>query len=164
MKPKIYLLFKVLLCFLLLYCLRDWVVVAYRSVLEPVGLLLLPIDAQDFKCGEICSLRIVAYLSLVFTTPHIGNFRRLFALLIGLTVFISIDLAGLYLWPTTQPFLAVTGETPYQLIYGFVWNVLGDLLLPFLLWIVLVDRHLGLFFAGATVEGSLERQRSFSRG
>jgi hypothetical protein len=164
MKPKLFLLLKVLLCFLLLYSLRDWVAEAYLSVLLPVGSLLLAVDVKDFPYNEVNSLRIVAYLSLVIATPNCRLPQRLFVILIGLAVFGGIDLAGLFLWPTTHPFQSLAGITFFQLLYGFVWNLLGDLLLPFLLWLVAFDRHLGLFFPDAAGIDAMAPRGSLSRG
>ena len=164
MKPKLYLFLKVLLCFLLLYCFRESIAEAYRSVLLPVGSLLLAVDVKDVYCGDVCSLRIVAYLSLVLVTPNTKLLQRLLALVAGLAVFIGIDLAGLFLWPATQPFQSVAGETFFQQTYGFVWSLLRDLLLPFLLWLVAFDRHLGLFFPAAATVDVLEPRGSFSEG
>ena len=86
--------------------------------------------------------------------------RRGGVLLVGLAVFIGIDLAGLYLWPTSQPFRLSDGETFFQLLYSFVWNLLRELLLPLLLWVVAFDRHLGLFFPAADMVVALDDDRT----
>ena len=147
MKPRVALLLKLLFWFFLLYGLRDWIVLGYRAVLQPVGSLLLAVEVKDFVCDEVCALRIVAFLSLVLVTPKVKLGQRLVAILVGLTVFVGIDLAGLFLWSQTHPLQQVAGETFFQLTYQVVWILLRDLLLPFLLWMVAFDRHLGLIFS-----------------
>jgi len=161
MKPRVYQLLKILLCFSLLYFVRDWIVLAYQSVLMPVGRLLM-FETEDFSCGEICSLRLIAYLALVISTPKIGIMYRSVVLLVGFAVFIGIDLAGIFLWPEAQPFSPVVGETPIQLLYSFVWNFLRDLLLPVLLWLVALDRHPGLSSPAMEIGEELTNRSSFS--
>ncbi len=164
MKPKVYLLLKLVLCFTLLYSMREWISLAYRVVLQPAGALLLAVDVKDFVCDEFCSLRIAVFLSLVLVTPNAKLAQRFIVVLIGLAVFVGIDLAGLFLWPQAHPLQQLAGETFFQLTYGFVWVLLRDLLLPLLLWLVAFDRHLGLFFSAAPKLVELEESGSFSRG
>lgn len=162
MKPKLYLALKLLICFLVLYSLSDWITFAYRSVLESIGTLVLLVDAKSFACGDACSLRIIAYLSLVISTPQLRMSQRLSALLLGFTVFICIDLASFYLWPTAQPFHTAVGKTLIQQIYGFVWALMGNLLLPLLVWIVVIDRHFGQLFSSPTEKLDQEDRGSYS--
>lgn len=162
MRSKLNFLLRLLLCFTILFLLRDWLELGYRSLLETLSLLLLPADMQPFDCGGGCSLRLVAYLSLVVCSIEAGLLRRGIALFVGLAVFAGIDLASFYLWPTSQPFQLSGGETFFQLLFGFVWNLLRELLLPLLLWLVVFDRHLGLFFPASDMVAALDEKGTLS--
>lgn len=160
MRPRLYQLLKVSLCFFLLYCLQDWVVAGYRVLLQFVGSLTLSLVGVGLSCDEVCTIRIIAFFALVLTTTG-RVVQRLLVLLVGLVVFVSIDLAGIYLGSLNSPLPPLVGETFFQQLCGFVWNLLGDLLLPVLLWIVAFERYPGVFWDGGAEEDAAVRQRSF---
>lgn len=162
MRSRLGFLFRLLLCFAAFYALRDWFALGYQSLLETLSQLALPADVHPLDCGESCSLRLIAYLSLVVCTAEAGVWQRGAVLLVGLAVFAGIDLAGLYLWPAPPPFALSGGETFFQVLYGFVWNLLQELLLPLLLWMVAFDRHLGLFFPASEMGAALDEKRTLS--
>jgi len=159
MRSRLNFLLRLTLCFAVLFFLQDWLALGYRSLLNALSPLVLPAGAQPFDCGETCSLRLVAYLSLVLCSTEVGFLRRGVVLLVGLAVFVGIDLAGLYLWPTPRYLAVHSGETFYQLLCTFVWNLLRELLLPLLLWVVAFDSHLGLFFPASDMSVLLEGER-----
>jgi len=164
MKPRVSLLLKLLLCFFLLALFRDVLASGYRSLLEVIGRLLSVAEVESFVCEDVCSFRLIVYLSLIIVTPKIDWRQRLFALSTGLSVFVAIDLAGVYLWPTALP-LAPVGDEPFvQQVYGFIWNLLRNMLLPLLLWLVICDKHLGLFFPDADIANDLQDDDRFSEG
>ncbi|SHJ41920.1 hypothetical protein SAMN02745165_02308 [Malonomonas rubra DSM 5091] len=164
MKPRLFLLLKLLFCLLLLALFQEVLVAGYRLLLEVIGSLLSVAKIEDFACGEACSLRLIVYLSFVIVTPKINWARRALMLVIGLSVFVAIDLAGIYLWPASLPLEPVGEETFVQFVYGLVWNLFRDLLLPLLLWVVICDRHLGLFFPDADIAAELRDDDRFSEG
>lgn len=162
MRPKVYLLLKGLTCFLLLFLAHGWVTVFYRSILQSIGFVLSLGLAEQIKCNELCSVRVIAYISLVLVTPRLTVVRRTQVLLCGLAVFAAIDIVGVYLWPGLTSLQPLTGKTFAHFTTDFIWTAVGELLLPVLLWVVAVDKHLGLFSPEAEVAEDLLVKRSFS--
>lgn len=163
MRPRLYLLLKVLLCFLLLYCFQGWIAAGYRAVLQVVGSLLLDLDGVEQISAEVSSVRIIAFLALVLSTSGVRFAHRFMVLLVGFAVFVGIDLVGFYLGPTHSPVTSSVGKTIFQLLYSFIWSLLADLLLPVLIWLAAFERYPGVFSArDLPVEGALRRP-SFSK-
>lgn len=143
----------VLFCFSLLYLTQDRIFVLYQTVLQWLVLFLGQGSAESVNCDEICSLRLIVFLALMVATPQLNLSRRLLMTLVGLLLLVLIDLASVFIWSDPVPLIAAANEAFFRLCVGFLWALLKHLLLPVLLWVILVDRHIGLLFPDSAFKG-----------
>ena len=142
MKVKLLFLLKLLVISLVLFVFLGWIEKGYQiTLLLILSLMLLP-DQGAVSLDYASYLRLIPFLALMLATPRITIARRLSIILIGLMIFIVIDVASILVWgsfPNSQ-------STAAHLIFSQIWKTTGQWILPFLLWFIAVYRDIGELF------------------
>ena len=142
MKVKLLFLLKLLAISLVLFVFLGWIEKGYQTILLLICSLLLPPDQSAVSLDYASYLRLIPFLALMLATPRITIARRATIILIGITIFIVIDVASILAWggfPNSQ-------STAAHLIFSQIWKSLGQWILPFLLWFVAVYKKIGDLF------------------
>ena len=156
MKTRLTFLVLLILLSLLLFLLRDWLALVYQTLLLLLCSLVLPAEQQSVNLGYESSLRLIPYFALLFATPGLVWKRRLMMTVVGLLIFIAIDMLIILVWQS-PPAPFAHGQVSFaHLLSSLVWDMLGHWLLPFLLWLIAVHRQFGEVFtpAGMKVESA----------
>ena len=142
MKVKLLFLLKLLVISLVLFLLLGWIEKGYQITLLLILSLLLPPDQSAVSLDYASYLRIIPFLALMLATPLITIVRRVVIILIGLTIFVAIDVVSIMLWgsfPNSQ-------STASHLIFSQIWKTTGQWILPFLLWFIAIYKDIGGLF------------------
>jgi hypothetical protein len=142
MKVKLLFLLKLLVISLVLFICLGWIEKGYQIILLLVLSLLLPPDQSAVSLDYASYLRLIPFLSLMLATPRINVVKRFSVILIGLTIFVTIDIASILAWgsfPKEQ-------STAAHLISSQIWKTLGQWILPFLLWFIAVHKDIDELF------------------
>lgn len=142
MKVKLLFLLKLLVISLVLFLFLGWIEKGYQTTLLIVLSLLLPPDQSIVSLDYTSYLRLIPFLALILATPRIKLARRISVILIGITIFIVIDVASILAWgrlPTSQ-------STVAHLLFSQIWKTTGQWILPFLLWFIAVYKDIGKLF------------------
>lgn len=143
MKVKLLFLLKLLVISLALFLCLGWIEKGYQIALLLVLSLLLPPDQSAVSLDYASYLRLIPFLALMLATPKITVPRRVVVILIGLAIFITIDIASILVWgsfPNSQ-------STASHLIFSQIWKTTGQWILPFLLWFIAIYKDIGELFA-----------------
>ena len=144
MKVKLLFLLKLLVISLLLFVCLGWLEKGYQIILLLVLSLMLPPDQGSVSLDYASYLRLIPFLALMLATPRIKVVRRISIIIIGLVVFITIDVASILAWgsfPNSQ-------STAAHLIFSQIWKTTGQWILPFLLWFIAIFKDIGELFVG----------------
>lgn len=142
MKTKLLFLFKLLVISIVLFILLGWIEKGYQIVLLLLLSLLLPPDQGAVSLDYASYLRIIPFLALILATPRISVNRRVIVILIGLVIFIVIDIVSILVWggfPNSQ-------STVAHLLFSQIWKTTGQWVLPFLFWFIAVYKDIGELF------------------
>lgn len=143
MKEKLLFLGKLLVISLVLFLFIGWIEKGYQGILHFICSLLHS-SAQHMVVYDYTSYQhTLPFLTLMLATPRIKLTRRITIILIGLAVFILIDIASILAWgkfPNPQ-----TTTIPH-LLFGQIWRTGGQWILPLLLWFLAVYRDIGELF------------------
>ena len=142
MKVKLLFLLKLLVISLVLFVCLGWIEKGYQIILLLICSLLLPPDQNVVSLDYASYLRIIPFLALMLATPRIKVARRVIVILIGIAVFIVIDIASILAWgnfPNSQ-------STATHLIFSQIWKTTGQWILPFLFWFIAVYKDIGELF------------------
>ena len=142
MKVKLLFLLKLLVISLVLFLCLGWIEKGYQVILLLVLSFLLPPDQSAVSLDYASYLRLIPFLALMLATPRIKVVRRLVVILIGLTIFIAIDVASILVWgsfPNSQ-------STASHLIFSQIWKTTGQWILPFLFWFIAVYKDIEELF------------------
>ena len=140
MKVKLLFLLKLLIISLVLFACLGWIETGYQIILLLVLSLLLPPDQSTVSLDYASYLRIIPFLALMLATPRIKVARRVSVVLIGLIIFIAIDVASILAWgsfPNSQ-------SSASHLIFSQIWKTTGQWILPFLFWSIAVYKDIGV--------------------
>ena len=147
MKVKLLFLLKLLVISLVLFVSLGWIEKGYQIILILGLSLLLPPDQNVVSLDYASYLRIIPFLALILATPRVKVGRRVVVILIGLAIFIVIDVVSILAWgsfPNSQ-------STAAHLIFSQIWKTTGQWILPFLLWFIAIYKDIGELFVS---EGS----------
>ena len=142
MKVKLLFLLKLLIISLVLFLCLGWIEKGYQIILLLVLSLLLPPDQSAVSLDYASYLRLIPFLALMLATPKIKVGRRVIVILIGLAIFIIIDIASILAWgdfPNSQ-------STAAHLIFSQIWKTTGQWILPFLFWFIAIYSDIGELF------------------
>ena len=142
MKVKLLFLLKLLIISLVLFLCLGWIEKGYQIILLLVLSLLLPPDQSAVSLDYASYLRLIPFLALMLATPRIAIAKRVAVILIGLIIFITIDIASILAWgsfPNSQ-------STTLHLIFSQIWKTTGQWILPFLLWFIAAYKNMGELF------------------
>ena len=145
MKVKLLFLLKLLIISLILFVFLGWIERGYQIILLLLLSLLLPPDQNAVSLDYASYLRLIPFLALMLATPRIKVTRRVIVLLIGIAIFIVIDVASILVWgsfPNSQ-------STAIHLIFSQIWKTTGQWILPFLFWFIAVYKDIGELFVPA---------------
>jgi len=144
MKVKLLFLGKLLGISLVLFLFIGWIEKGYQGILLFVCSLLLHSSGQHSVALDYTSYRnTVPFLTLMLATPRIKLTRRITIILIGLAVFIFIDVTSILAWknfPNPQ-----TTTIPH-LLFSQIWRTAGQWIFPLLFWFLAVYRDIGELF------------------
>ena len=142
MKIKLLFLLKLLVISAVLFTCLGWIEKGYQIVLLLVLSFLLPPDQGAVSLDYASYLRLIPFWALMLATPRINVSRRMIVILVGLTIFIAIDIASILAWgsfPNGQ-------STAAHLIFSQIWKTTGQWILPFLFWFIAVYKDVGELF------------------
>ena len=142
MKVKLLFLLKLLIISLALFLCLAWIEKGYQIILLLVLSLLLPPDQSAVSLDYASYLRLIPFLALMLATPRIKVGRRVLVILIGLVIFVAIDVFSILVWgsfPNQQ-------STAAHLIFSQIWKTTGQWILPFLFWFIAVRNELSDLF------------------
>ena len=142
MKVKLLFLLKLLIISLAFFLCLGWIEKGYQLILLLVLSLLLPSDQSAVSLDYASYLRLIPFMALMLATPRITISRRVSVILIGLTIFITIDITSILAWghfPNGQ-------STAAHLIFSQIWKTTGQWILPFMLWFIAVYKNIGELF------------------
>lgn len=142
MKIKLLFLLKLLVISLVLFAFLGWIEKGYQITMLLVLSLLLPPDQSAVSLDYASYLRLIPFLALILATPKIKLGKRVTVILIGLTIFITIDIASILAWgrfPHSQ-------STVAHLLFSQIWKTTGQWILPFLFWFIAVHKDIGELF------------------
>lgn len=145
MKVKLLFLLKLLLFSLVLFAFQGWIEKGYKLILLLICSLLLPPEQNAVRLEYASYVWMIPFLALMLATPRITVTRRISVILIGLVVFISIDIASILAWgrfPHSQ-------STAAHVISSQVWKTTGQWILPLLLWFIAIHRDIGELFSSS---------------
>ena len=145
MKVKLLFLLKLLVISLAFFLCLGWIEKVYQIILLLGLSVLLPPDQSAVSLDYASYLRLIPFLALMLATPRIKVGRRVFVILIGLVIFMAIDVASILAWgsfPNQQ-------STAAHLIFSQIWKTTGQWILPFLLWFIAVYKDIGELFVPA---------------
>jgi hypothetical protein len=142
MKTKLLFLSKLLGISLLLFMFIGWIQKGYQLILLLICSLLLSSHQQSVVLDYTSYLHIIPFLALMLATPRIKLARRTVIILIGLAVFISIDIASILVWG------GFPGQksTVAHIIFSQIWKATGQWILPVLFWLIAVYKDMGKLF------------------
>lgn len=145
MKKKLIFLAKLLGISLLLYAAHKPLMMAYEFVLLAV-IFFFP-SSQLMAPGLYydSSLWLIPTFILLLATPGLSWSRRSLMLLVGLGSYWALDFVSFLIWVTPPPPNVQASEAHY--LYSLVWKMIGQWVLPFLLWIVAAYRQINDFIA-----------------
>ena len=147
MKVKLLFLHKLLVISLVLFICLGWIEKGYQIILLLVLSLLLPPDQSAVSLDYASYLRLIPFLALMLATPRIKVSRRMIVILVGLIIFIAIDIASILVWgsfPNSQ-------STATHLIFSQIWKTTGQWILPFLMWFIAIYKDIGELFVAENV-------------
>ena len=98
MKAKLLFLLKLLVISLVLFIFLGWIQKGYQIILLLICSLLLPPDQSAVSLDYANYLRLIPFLALMLATPRITVARRVVVILVGLVIFISIDIVSILAW------------------------------------------------------------------
>ena len=142
MKVKLLFLLKLLVISLVLFVFLGWIEKSYKIILLLVLSFLLPSDQSAVFLDYASYLRLIPFLALMLATPKIKIARKVPVILIGLLIFITIDVASILAWgnfPNSE-------STAAHLIFSQIWKTTGQWILPLLLWFIAVCKDIGELF------------------
>ena len=142
MKVKLLFLLKLLIISLAFFLCLGWIEKGYQIILLLALSVLLPPDQSAVSLDYASYLRLIPFLALMLATPRIKVGRRVFVILIGLVIFMAIDVGSILVWgsfPNQQ-------STAAHLIFSQIWKTTGQWILPFLLWFIAVYKDIGELF------------------
>ena len=142
MKVKLLFLLKLLSISLVLFLCLRWIEKGYQIILLLILSLLLPPDQNAVSLDYASYLRLIPFMALMLATPRIKVARRVSVILIGLAIFIAIDVTSIRSWgnfPNSQ-------STAAHLIFSQIWKTTGQWILPFMLWFIAVYKNIGELF------------------
>ncbi len=142
MKVKLLFLFKLLVISLALFLCLGWIEKGYQILLLLALSVILPPDQSAVSLDYASYLRLIPFLALMLATPRVTIARRVVVILVGLIIFIAIDIASILTWgsfPSSQ-------STAAHLIFSQIWKTTGQWILPFLLWFIAVYRDIDELF------------------
>lgn len=153
MKVKLLFLGKLLVISLVLFMSIEWIERGYQGILLFICSLLHS-SAQDMVVLDYTSYQhTIPFLTLMLATPRIKLSRRITIILIGLAVFIVIDIASILAW---RNFPNPQTTTVAHLFFSQIWRTSGQWILPLLFWFLAVYRDIGeLFVADAKSDHGL---------
>ena len=147
MKIKLLFLFKLLIISLALFLCLGWIEKGYQIILLLALSVLLPPDQSAVSLDYASYLRLIPFLALMLATPRIKVSRRMIVILVGLIIFIAIDIASILVWgsfPNSQ-------STATHLIFSQIWKTTGQWILPFLMWFIAIYKDIGELFVAENV-------------
>ncbi len=143
MKVKLLFLGKLLVISLFLFMFIEWIEKGYQGILRLVCSFLLSC-AQHAVILDYSSCRnTIPFLTLMLATPRIKLTRRITIILIGLAVFIVIDIASILAW---KSFPNPQTTTIAHLFFSQIWRTGGQWILPLLFWFLAVYKDMGELF------------------
>ena len=147
MKVKLLFLLKLLVISLALFLCLGWIEKGYQIILLLALSVLLPPDQSAVSLYYASYLRLIPFLALMLATPRIKVSRRMIVILVGLIIFIAIDIASILVWgsfPNSQ-------STATHLIFSQIWKTTGQWILPFLMWFIAIYKDIGELFVAENV-------------
>lgn len=143
MKEKLLFLGKLLVISLVLFMFIGWIEKGYQGILRLLCSLLRPSD-QHAVISDYTSYRhTLPFLTLMLATPRIKLARRTTIILIGLAVFILIDIVSILAW---KNFPNPQTTTIAHLFFSQMWRTSGQWILPSLFWFIAVHKEMGELF------------------
>ena len=142
MKVKLLFLLKLLAVSLVLFLCLGWIEKSYQIILLLGLSLLLPPDQNTVSLDYASYLRLIPFLALMLATPRIAMARRVLVILIGLAIFIAIDVSIILAWgnfPNSK-------STAAHLIFSQIWKTTGQWILPFMLWFIAIYKDIEKLF------------------
>jgi hypothetical protein len=141
-KVKLLFLLKLLGISLVLFVFLGWIEPGYQIILLFGLSFILPPDQSFVSLDYASYLRLIPFLALMLATPRIKVIRKVIVIIIGITIFIIIDIASILAWgnfPNSQ-------STAAHLIFSQIWKTTGQWILPFLFWFIAVYKDITELF------------------
>ena len=132
MKAKLLFLLKLLVISLVLFIFLGWIQKGYQIILLLICSLLLPPDQSAVSLDYANYLRLIPFLALMLATPRITVARRVVVILVGLVIFISIDIVsilagGASLAHNQQSLILSSARYGKPLVSGYYHSCYGSL-------------------------------------
>ena len=145
MKRILLFLLNALLIALLLFTLREWLRPAYLFVVSRLT-ALLPGAGGGVTLFHDSMTMAIPFVALLLATPQMPWRRKAAMLLIGVSVFVAIDMGSFFF---TKPIALQhqgISNLPPSLGFFKVYKAYARLLLPLALWLLFSYRYLGDLF------------------
>ena len=153
MRKKLLFLCSLLSISLVLFLLQDLLAMGYQLLLLPLCSMLLPEGQNLVSLDYDSSFRTIPFLSLMIATPKIAFKKRGIVILLGIAIFISIDVASIVIWGDTP----TNKSTFAHLFFSHMWKTFGQWILPFLMWFMAVHKDLPALFAQDNKEDAFQK-------